>query len=138
MRCTIPARNALLGGMAALIGFLDGSTGNATLDIHVGSPPLSAGSTPGGTLLGTLTFSRPCFGAPVSGVATANAITSDTSADNSGTMGCFVVRTSAGVVAFDGTITGIGGGGDLESDDLTVVALDPLSCSALTLTMPEA
>lgn len=138
MRCTIPARNALLGGMAALIGFLDGSTGNATMDVHVGGVPLSVGSTPGGALHGTMTFARPSFGAPVSGVATANAITSESAADAPGTMGCFVIRTSAGVVAFDGTITGIGGGGDLEADTLTVLLNDPLACSALTLVMPEA
>lgn len=134
-RTSTLARNEQL---KALRSYLDGPTGNATLDLHEGVPPTTLGSPPGGTLLGTLTLGRPSFLDPSGGSAVANPITSDSAANASGTLGCYVLRNSSGVVVQDGTITAIGGGGDMEADVLTVVQNDPLSCSLLTLVLPES
>src|SRR4051794_35230978 len=59
---------------------------NGYLRIYNGVQPADA-NTPlaGQTLLAELRFGNPAFGAGVAGVATANAITSDTDADANGT-----------------------------------------------------
>lgn len=59
---------------------------SGTIQIRTGSQPTAPDDAAAGTLLGTLTFSSTAFGSTnSSGVATANSITSDSSADNSGT-----------------------------------------------------
>ncbi len=59
----------------------------------------------GQTLLAELRFGATAFGSASSGVATANAITSDTSADNNGTATWFRVLKSDGTtVVFDGSV----------------------------------
>lgn len=64
---------------------LDGGTGR--INVYTGSQPATADTAATGTLLGTLTLSSDAFGASSSGTITANAITSDSAADASGTPG---------------------------------------------------
>jgi hypothetical protein len=77
----------------------DGGTGR--INVYTGSPP-SAGAAVGGkaspaneiatgTLLGTLTLSSDAFAAAASGAIAINAVTSDTSADATGTAGYAVI-----------------------------------------------
>jgi hypothetical protein len=56
-------------------------------------------------LLAELTFGNPAFGAASAGVATANAITQDSSANASGTCTWFrVVKSDTTTVLFDGSV----------------------------------
>lgn len=83
VRLSTGARNAALdGGVGPAF---DGGTGR--INIYTGAQPASAGDAASGTLLGTLTPASDVFGAAASGVITAAAITSDSSADASGTPG---------------------------------------------------
>lgn len=137
--------NAILNsGLAAAF---DGGT--ARINIYTGSQPaVDAAST--GTLLATLTPGSDVFGTAAAKSLAANSITGDTSADNTGAPGHFVLYrtgdtapTSAagtGDLRLTGTCTVNGGGGDL---DLTiagggsnVVAGGAVSMSALTVTGP--
>jgi len=61
--------------------------GNARINIYTGTQPASANDAATGTLLGTLTPSSDVFGNASNGTITANSISSDTSADASGTPG---------------------------------------------------
>jgi hypothetical protein len=76
------------------------------LKIYDGSQPANADTAVSTqTLLATLTFGNPAFGAASGGVATANAITSDSAADATGTAAWFRVFKSDGTtVLFDGSV----------------------------------
>ena len=87
-----PIRNAIA---TAVLTAIDAGTGAGVVKIF------TSGFT---TLLATLTFSDPAFGTPVTGTATAAAITQDSSADNSGTAAVFRVEDSAGNIIFSGTV----------------------------------
>ena len=62
---------------------------------------------------------NPAFGASSSGTATAAAIGDDTSAAG-GTAALFQFRDRDNGEVFRGTVTGIGGGGDIELDNVIV------------------
>jgi len=88
------------------------------------------------TLLATLTLSATSFGAAVNGVATANAITDDASADDTGTASYFTVTNSTPTEIFRGTV-GVGSG-DLQLNTVAIVSGVPVSVSSLTYTQPAS
>lgn len=106
-----------------------------TIQIRTGAQPATPDTAAGGTLLGTLSFSATAFGAPATGVVTANAITSDTSADNSGTAGHARILTSAPAIHSDASCNQ--GSGDFNFDNNVIVAGGVIAVSALTLTAPQ-
>lgn len=112
------ARNAACN---AVVDLLDGGT----LEFQ----------TSGDVEVATLTFGTPAFGAASSGTATANAITSDSSATG-GTIAKAVAKTSGAATLVTYTVTATGGGGDIELTSLTIAATEPVSLSSLTHTQP--
>ena len=116
-----------------VVDTIDQGAGAGTVKVYTGSQPGSVGGAYG-TLLGTLTFSDPAFGASATGVATASAITSDTSADNSGTAATFALMDSDANVLADGTC-GLGSG-DLSFDNNVIVAGGVIAISSMTITTP--
>src|SRR5688500_19555845 len=104
----------------AIVQDLDAGSGAGTIAIRTGAQPTNVGDADTGTLLGTLTFSDPAFGAASTGVATASAITSDTNADNSGTAAHFRIKDSDGNIHSDGTCGQ--GSGDISFDNSAIVA----------------
>lgn len=131
LRLGTPARNAACNGIVDLI---DAGAGPGTTKIYTGSQPTNVSDTPGGTLLGTLTFSDPAFGNASTGVATASAITSDTSADASGSVGCGLIEDSDGTNIMD--CTAAQGSGDINFDNGTIVAGGTIAISSMTVTVP--
>ena len=130
-RLATSARNAACD---AIVDLLDAGAGAATIAIRTGSQPTNVGDADTGTLLGTLTCSDPAFGSASTGVATASAITSDTSADNSGTAGHFRMKDSTPAIVADGTCGQ--GTGDLSFDNSTIVAGGVIAISSFTVTVP--
>src|SRR5688572_27759794 len=95
---TNEAANAACDAMAALLN-------GGTLKIYTvgsGIPATAATAITDQVLLATLTLGNPAFGAAVAGVATANAITGDTSADATGTASFYRLLTSGGASRFQG------------------------------------
>ena len=131
MRLSTAARN---GACNAIVDLLDAGAGAGTLLIRTGAQPTNVGDADTGTLLGTLTWSDPAFGNASTGVATASAVTSDTSADASGTAGHFRAKDSDANVIFDGTCGQ--GSGDLSFDNSTIVAGGVIAVSSFTVTVP--
>jgi hypothetical protein len=119
---------------AAVTDLLDGGT----LEIRTGAAPALASDADSGVLLAVCTFGTPAFAAPVDGVATANAITPDASANATGTALHFRAKDSGGDVVLQGSITGVGGGGDLQLSSTSIVATIPFSVASLTYTHPLA
>lgn len=130
------ARNAACNGIVDLI---DAGTGAGRLEIRTGSPPDNLSDASTGTLLATLTFSNPAFGDAALGSGIANAITSDTSADDSGDAGYF--RAFAGEAAdtaaiFQGTAGNAGDTPDMIFDNKSIVAGGTVACSSFVLVVP--
>ena len=131
------ARN---GGCDGIVDLFDGGTPPATMAIRTGSPETNVSDASGGTLLGTVTFSNPAFGSASTGVATANAITSDSNADNSGVAGHFrAYQGAAGDTAAlcQGTAGDAGDAPvDMQFDNKTIVAGGVIAISSMTVTVP--
>ena len=125
------AANAACNAVAALAN-------SGYLKMYTGSQPANANTALSGqTLLGTLNFSATAFGNAVAGVATANAIASDSSADASGTATWFRVLKSDGTsVVFDGTVGTSGCNINMNSNVISAGA--SISVSSLTYSIVEA
>lgn len=127
-------RNAACDG---IVDALDGGTPPGRMEHRVGAQPTNVNDASSGALLGTNLFSNPAFGAASTGVATANAIASDTNADNSGTAGYFRWYTGAGgdtaALAQGNTSTS---GADLNFDNNVIVAGGTIAISSFVVTVP--
>lgn len=107
---------------------------SGSLRIYDGTPPADANAAlSGNTLLASLPMSATAFAAAASGVATANAITADSSADASGTATFFrVLETDGTTVVFQGTV-GVSGA-ELNLNSVSIVAGGNVSVTSLTYT----
>lgn len=111
--------------------------GNASLlRIYTGTPPATADDSATGTLLAELTCGSPFAGAASSeGVATANAITQDSSANATGTAGWYRhVQSNGTTVVCDGIVTATGGGGDCQLVTTSIVSGQPVQVSSYVWT----
>jgi len=127
-------RNAACDG---IVDSIDGGTPPGRLEHRTGAQPTNVNDASSGTLLGTNLFANPAFGAAAAGVATANAIGSDTNADASGTAGYFRIYTGAGgdtaALAQGNTSTS---GADLNFDNNVIVAGGVIAISSFVITVP--
>ena len=101
--------------------------------IYDGSQPANADTAVGAqVLLAELRFGADAFPAAVAGLLTANAITSDSSANATGTAAWARILASDGTtVYFDGTVGT--SAANVILNTLSIVAGAVVSCSALTL-----
>lgn len=121
----------------ALVGFIDnGSTIAAgQILIYSGSQPATPQTAASGTLLVTVSFNNPSFGAPsvgVSTMATGTAVSATVS--TSGTAGWFRVQNRAGNTVFDGAIST--SGSDMNFDNVNFVAGGTVTINSATITVP--
>lgn len=88
-------------------------------------------------LLAELTMNSTAFGAAVAGVATANAITSDTSANATGTASWFrLVKSDGTTVLFDGSVGT--SGCNLNLGTTAIVATATVSVASLTYSQAKS
>lgn len=141
MKISTGLRDALLDGAFnnSAVACLD-TTGR--IECYTGSAPADADAAATGTLLGTLAFSSDAFGAASAGVITAAAITSDTSADATGTIGYAYIHVSGDSLAGTSStakrlLCTVGtSGADINFNSLSVVTAGTIACTSLTITMP--
>lgn len=93
--------------------------------------------TSGDVEVATLGFGTPAFGDAAAGVATANAITSDTNATG-GTIAKASVRDSGDAEIMELSVGTVGSGEDIELTSLVIAATETVSMSALTFTIPAS
>lgn len=118
-----------------------GSTA-AVIDIRSGTQPADPDTAASGTLLATLTFSDPAFGAASDanpgGLITASAITDDSSADATASAGYFRIRAT-GTGADDVADGEVGtSGADLNFNTIDITSGSTVSITSFTVTMPES
>lgn len=121
----------------AVVDLIDAGAAAGTLKIYSGTQPANADTTPAGTLLATVAWADPAFGAASSGVATATDPAGVTGAA-AGTAGCFLVEDSNGANVWDGTVTATGGGGDLTLSTTTISVGVTVDITAFTYTQPAS
>lgn len=120
----------------AVVDRIDAGAGAGTIKIYTGTIPTDADTAVGAqTLLATLTFSDPAFGAASNGVATASAITSDTSADATGTAAWARIADSTGTTVMDVTVGT--SGEDINFNTVSFVTGATVAITALTYTQPK-
>lgn len=107
---------------------------NGTLRIYSGTAPANADTAlSGNTLLASPAMSATAFGGATNGVATANSITTDSSADATGTATFFRVMESDGTtVVFQGSVGT--SGAELNLSSVSIVATGTVAVSSLTYT----
>lgn len=128
---TNTAANAAADAVTALAN-------SGKLRIYSGTKPATADTAlSGNTLLAELTMNATAFGAASAGVATANSITSDSSADATGTATFFRLFKSDGTtVICDGTVGT--SGCDLNINTTSIVAGAVVAVSAFTYTQSKS
>jgi len=119
---SITAKNAVLDG---LVDTIDGGAGSQ------GSIKIFDDSD---TELATLPLSNPAFGSANNGTVLANSVTNDNTVVT-GTASTFKVYNTDGLELFSGTVTGLGGGGDLILSNINLVVGDSISVSSFSLTI---
>ena len=127
----------------AMLDNLTANFNSLYINVYTGAIPASCGASEVGTQLCAMQFGGTAFGASVDGAstgimtATANAITSDVSADNTGNAGHFRVSASDG----GGTVTAQGTCGTSAADMIlnttSITTGDTVSCSSFLITYPD-
>jgi hypothetical protein len=119
-------------------GTLIDTGGAGTIKIYADTIPTDADTAVGAQVLcATLTFNSTSFGAATDAdpsVATANAITDDTSADATDTVTWFRIESGGAAKVLDGEVGT--SGADINFNTVSFVSGATVSISALTLTQP--
>jgi hypothetical protein len=120
----------------AVVDKLDQGSGAGKLRIYDGTQAATADTAIGAqVLLAELTFGDPAFGAASNGVATANAITPDPSANATGTASWFRAVDSDNTAIFDGTVGA--SGADLNLNTVSIVSGAEVAVTSLTYTQSK-
>jgi len=121
----VGVRNSIVDGV---VDQLDVGTTNPAGQIEI--------QTAGSVEVATLPFSATAFGAASAGVATAAAITDDSSATG-GTAAKYEAQNRDAAPIWLGSVTATGGGGDIELSTVTIPAAGTVQMSAMTYTGPS-
>lgn len=125
--------NAIATSMANVIG---DALDSGTIKIYTGTIPTDADTALGAqTLLATLTFNAAAFPSASNGVLTAAAITSDTSADATGTAAWARIATSGATTVMDVTVGT--SGEDINFNSVAFQTGAEVAITSLTITMPK-
>lgn len=127
------ARNAACD---AVVDLIDAGSGAGTMQLRSGTRPASPATTATGTLLATVTFADPAFGASATGSATCTDPAAVTAVGTGSATWCRIFDSS-GTVVMDGTVTTTGGGGDVTLASTSIVSGDLIDLTGGQITMPQ-
>lgn len=118
---------------------LDAGGGPGELRLFAGAPPASVDAfLTDQTMLGGLVLSVPAFQpADASGQAVANPLQADTGAAATGEATFFRLLDAQGTALFQGDVSAVDAGGDLELNTTVVQAGVEIIVTEFTLTLPE-
>ncbi len=116
---------------------LDAGSGPATIVIYAGAIPATANTAlSSNTVLAVLTCTDPAAAAASSKTLTLSTVTQDSSADNSGDATFFRALDSDGNPVLQGSVTAVGGNGDLQMNTVTVIQGGPVQITSFSFTLP--
>lgn len=124
----------------ARLDTIESTNGNScSLEIRVGTPPANCAAARTGTILATINLPSDWMAAASSGSKSISGTWQDLSADNSGTAGHFCVYNSQATkdnttCFMQGTVSGTGGGGDMEVSSTSFTAGQSFTVDTFTLT----
>jgi hypothetical protein len=132
---------AAIAACNAIVDLIDAGAGAGLLRIYDGTQATDPDTAVGAqTLLAELTLSDPAFGAAADaapgGRATASAITSDASANATGTASWFRIVDSNGLAIIDGSVGT--SGADLNLNTVSIVSGASVAVTSWTFTVPES
>lgn len=126
---SVTARNASLDALETAVGT------SPIMTIVSGAAPANCGSANTGTVLATMTLPSDWLAAASSGSKALSGTWQDLSADAAGTAGHFRVHNSGGTIChMQGSITGTGGGGDMELDNTNIATGQQITITSFTIT----
>jgi len=129
IQLSVAVRNARLDQIEATIG-----TG-AIIRIRTGAQPDDCATADSGTILSAMTLPSDWMAAASSGAKAITGTWQDAAADAAGTAAHFRVYDSGGTVCgLQGTVTGTGGGGDMELDNAVLAVGQQVTVTSFTLT----
>lgn len=107
------------------------------MKVYTGSRPANVAAGVSGTLLGILTFGSTAFGSSSNRVATANTITQESSADNTGTIGYVACFDSSDTLVSLHSAGISGSGAECIFNTLSVIAGQVITCTSFTISQPD-
>ena len=124
---SVAARNAALDAIEAAAGT------TPTLTIRTGSVPANCAAARAGTVLSTLTLPSDWLTAASNGSKALSGTWQDVVADAAGTAAHFSIDQGA-TCHIQGTVTAIGGGGDMTIDNTSIAAGQQVTITSFNLT----
>lgn len=129
LQYSVAVRNARLDAVETAIG------ASAVLKIRTGAAPASCATADSGTVLATINLPSDWMAAASGGTKAKAGTWEDSSADNAGTAAHFRIYASDGTTChMQGTITAMGGGGDMTVDNTSFAAGQAFTVTGFTLT----
>lgn len=117
IQMSVTARNGMLDSMETTVG-----TG-PILEIRSGAPPANCAAADSGTLLASMTLPSDWMAAAASGSKSKSGTWQDLTANATGAAAHYRLKDSGGSTCHEqGTVSGTGGGGDMELDNTSIVA----------------
>lgn len=131
MQLSVAARNAMADALETAIG------ASPTLEIRTGAQPATCATADSGTVLATIACPADFWAAAIAGVKTLLGAWQDLSADATGTAAHFRLK-QGGTCHMQGSVTAIGGGGDLTVNNTSFVITQQFDITAFTYTRGNA
>lgn len=126
---SVAVRNARADAVEAAIG------ASAIMKIRTGAKPANCAAADTGTAVATLSLPADWMAAAASGSKAKAGTWEDASADADGTAAHFRIYASDGVTChWQGTVTGTGGGGDMQVSNTSFATGQAFTVTAFTLT----
>jgi len=122
-------RNARLDAIETAIGT------SAVLKIRTGNPPTNITDADSGSVLATMNLPSDWMANAASGSKALAGTWQDATADGTGTAGHFRIYASNGTTQhLQGSVSGTGGGGDMELDNTSITTNQTVTVTTFTLT----
>jgi hypothetical protein len=130
---SVAVRNARADAIEATIG------ASAIMKIRTGSMPANCATADSGTVVATLALPADWMAAASAGSKAKSGTWEDAAADADGTAAHFRIYASDGTTChWQGTVTGTGGGGDMQVSNVSFATGQAFTVTAFTLTEANA
>lgn len=129
LKFSVGVRNAELDAIETAIGV------SAVLKIRTGAPPTNITDADTGTVLATLTLPSDWMAVAAAGAKAKSGTWEDLAADADGVAGHFRIYASNGTTQhMQGVVSGTGGGGDMELNNVNIAVGQSVTITGFTLT----